>query len=180
MKDYEVLGIDIGVYNTKSSADFICRSTFNENTSFNVGGKSILEFEGRKYQMGVGRFNAEIIKAHRDNLPLLLYAISKSTSYDKVKLVVGMPKYQLENDEYVNEMKEKFIGEFEFELDGIKRKITILDLKVYPEGIGAYYTITKDLSNKDVILIDVGGSTFNILLFKNNEFIKADTLPLAA
>lgn len=178
--EFEVLGIDIGVYSTKTSNDVIFRSAFNENTLFNIGNKSILEYEGRKYQIGAGRFNAEIIKAHRDTLPLLLYAISQSTQRDDVKIVIGMPKYQLDNDEYVDEVKHKFIGDFAFKVDGVNRKISILDVTIFPEGMGAYYTITKDLSGRDIILIDIGGSTFNIILFKNNEFIKADTLPFGS
>lgn len=177
---YDVLGVDLGTYNIKTSSDFLCRSVYSENTTFNVRSKGILEYKGKRYQMGVGKFNTEIIKSHRDNLPLFLYAVANSTKRENVKLIMGLPNYQLENDEYVNDIKEKFIGKFEFKLDGIDRVLNIMEIKIFPEGMGAYYTITNDLSNKDVILIDIGGSTFNVLLFKNNEFIKAKTLPFGS
>lgn len=177
---YDIIGLDMGTYNFKSNKEFICRSVYSTNTKYNVRNGGILELNGERYQMGVGKFDAEIIKADRDNLPLFLYALAMSTDKEDVKIVVGMPNYQLEEDVHVNKMKNKFIGEFNFSLNGEKRKLNVLDMKIFPEGMGAYYTITNDLSDKDVVLIDIGGSTFNVLLFKNNEFIKADTLPFGS
>ncbi|MGL5330625.1 MAG: hypothetical protein ACRDD7_15245 [Peptostreptococcaceae bacterium] len=133
-----------------------------------------------RYQMEVGKFKTEIIKSKRQTLPLFLYAISQSTNKEDVKLVMGLPKYQLDNDEYVNEIKSQYMREFKFKLDGDWRNLRVHDVILFPEGMGAYYTITNDLRDKYVILIDIGGSTFNILLFKNGEFIKAETLPFGS
>lgn len=174
--EVDVIGLDIGVYNTKTSTGFICRSVYSNNTKYNVGTKDILELNGVRYQMGVGKLKTEIIKSNRDTLPLMLYAVSNSTSCNNVKLVVGLPQYQLEENKYVNEIKEKFIGKFSFMLNGDNREINVLDITIFPEGMGAYYTIENDLSNKDIVLIDIGGSTFNVLLFSNGEFKKAKTL----
>lgn len=178
----EILGLDLGTYNTKTSTEFICRSVYSENTRFNIRNKNIIEYDGTRYQIGVGKLDTEIVKANRKNqIPLFLYAVANSVSNRaKVKLVMGLPQFQLENDEQVKQIKETYIGKFEFKMAGEDRNFEILDIRIYPEGMGAYYTIDQDLSNKDVILIDIGGSTFNILLFKNNEFIKAKSLPFGS
>lgn len=175
--EYDIIGLDMGAYNIKSSRnDFVCRSIYSKNTTYNVSTRDVLEFNGERFQMGVGKIDTEIVKSKRDNLPLFLYALTKSTNKDKVKVVVGLPSYQLEKDEYVKEIKDKFIGSFDFKCDGVERHIEVLDVVIFPEGMGAYYTITSDLSKKDIIIIDIGGSTFNVLLFSDGEFIKAKTL----
>lgn len=174
---YDILGMDMGAYNVKTSVnDFICRSIYSENMKYNIGSKGVVEHNGNKYQIGVGKIDVEILKSKRNTLPLFLYALDKSTTMDKVKVVVGLPKYQLDEDAYVNEIKDRFIGKFTFKCDGKDREIEVLDCTIFPEGMGAYYTINKDLSDKDVIIIDIGGSTINILFFSNGEFIKAETL----
>lgn len=174
---FDIIGVDGGTYNFKSSSDdFIVRAVYNTNTQFNVKHKGILEYDGVRYQMGVGKFDTEIVKSKRENLPLFLYTIAMSTDKEDVKIVTGIPNYQLENEEYVAQMKNKLMGNFEFILNGTKRKLNILEVKLFPEGVGAYYTITDDLSNKDAILIDFGGSTIHVIHFRNGELVKVKTI----
>lgn len=180
MKGFQVVGIDIGTYNCKSDTEFICRSLLTEKTSFNVRSKGILELNGTRYQVGVGSIDTEIIKSKRNNLPLFLYTLANSTTHESVKVVVGLPKYQLDEETYVNEIKRQFMGSFDFKINGDRRVINVLDVTVFPEGLGAYYTIGKDLSDKEVIIIDIGGSTFNILWFSNGELVKVKTLPFGS
>lgn len=174
--NFDIIGVDGGTYNFKTSRDFLCRGVYSTNTKFNINNKGILELDGVKYQMGVGKFDSEILKSRRDTLPLFLYSIAMSTDAENIKLVTGIPYYQLEKDEYVEEMKEKLIGEFEFKLNGDIRKLNILDVKLLPEGIGAYYTVTENLSDKDVIILDFGGSTIHVVHFRNGELIKIKTI----
>lgn len=178
----EILGLDLGTYNTKTSTEFICRSVYSENTMFNIRNKNIIEYNEIRYQVGVGKLDTEIVKANRKNqIPLFLYAVGNSVANgEKVKLIMGLPQFQLENDEQVKQIKEMYVGKFDFKMSGENRNFEVLDITIFPEGMGAYYTIDQDLSNKDVILIDIGGSTFNVLLFKNNEFIKAKSLPFGS
>lgn len=176
----DILGVDMGTYNTKTSRNFVCRSIFSEDTKYNISSKGLIDIKGKRYHIGVGKINTEIIKSKRPNLPLFLYAISKSTNSNIVKAVVGLPKYQLDNDEYVEQIRNRFIGSFEFTCDGVKRMIEVLDISIYPEGVGAYYTITKDLNDKEVILIDIGGTTINVLWFSNGCLVKVKTLPFGS
>lgn len=180
MDDVDILGVDLGVYNTKTSRGYLTRSMLTSNTDYNIHSNGTLEINNTRCLVGTGRFDTEIVKSRRDNLPLLLYALTKSTTSRKVKLVLGLPNYQLQQDEYVDELKEKFTGSFEFTADGQKRNIEILEVRIFPEGVGAYYTITKNLSDKEVVLIDIGGSTFNMIWFSNNELIKVETLPFGS
>lgn len=174
---FDIIGIDGGTYNFKSSRnDFITRAVYSTNTKFSIGCNGMLEYCGVKYQMGVGKFDTEIIKSKRDSLPLFLYAIANSTDLEDVKIITGMPYYQLDDAAYVLELKDKLIGTHEFTLNGINRRLNILDVGLFPEGVGAYYTITEDLSNKDAIIIDFGGSTIHVIHFRNNELIKIKTI----
>lgn len=174
---FDIIGVDGGTYNFKTSRnEFICRGVYSTNTRFNINNKGILELNGKRYQMGVGKFDAEIIKSKRDNLPLFLYSIAMSTQSENVKIVTGIPHYQLEKDEYVAEQKSKLIGEFKFKLNGEDRRLNILDAILLPEGVGAYYTVTENLSDKDAIFIDFGGSTIHVIHFRNGELIKIKTI----
>lgn len=174
---FDIIGVDGGTYNFKTSRkDFLCKGVYSTNTEFNINNSGILELDGIRYQMGVGKFDSEILKSRRDTLPLFLYSIAMSTDAENVKIVTGIPYYQLEKDEYVAEMKEKLIGNFSFELNGSHRDLNILDVKLLPEGIGAYYTVTENLSDKDIIILDFGGSTIHIIHFRNNELIKIKTI----
>lgn len=173
---FDIIGVDGGTYNFKTSRDFLCRSVYNTNTEFNINNKGILEMGDTKYQMGVGKFDSQIIKSKRDNLPLFLYSIAMSTKSENIKLVTGIPYYQLEKDEYTSELKRKLTGEFLFKLNGEEKYLNITDVTLLPEGIGAFYTVGEDLSNKDVIILDFGGSTIHIIHVRNNELIKIKTI----
>lgn len=180
---YEIIGIDLGSYSLKTSTGFKCRSVYKEKDSLTVDAKDVLEYNGTEYQIGIGDFDTEIIKAQkRDTLPLFLYGLSQSVSLNTttVKVVTGLPKYQMDNKESVDAIKDKFKGRFVFTVDKIVYDIDVLDVAIFPEGVGAYYS-TPDLDQeKDYILIDIGGSTFNVALFQNGEFIKVKTLPFGS
>lgn len=179
--EYDILGIDGGTFNFKTSRGFMCRSVYNENTTYAIKNNGIIELEnGIRYQIGSGKLDTEILKSKRDNLPLFLYAIANSTQCNKVKLVTGIPSYQLEKDEYVLEIKDKLIGSHTVIVDGNKRTIEILDAKIMPEGIGAYYTLNDNLNDRDVIFLDFGGSTVHIIWFKNGELMKIRSLPFGS
>lgn len=178
--EYDILGIDGGTFNFKTSRGFICRSVYNENTTYSIKSNNIIEVNGVRYQIGSGKLDTEILKSKRDNLPLFLYAIANSTQHNKVKVVTGIPYYQLEKDEYIDEMKKKLIGSHDIMMNGSRRTIEVLDAKIMPEGLGAYYTLNENMNDKDVIFLDFGGSTVHIIWFKNGELVKFKSLPFGS
>lgn len=58
-------------------------------------------------------------------------------------------------------------------LNGENRKIIITDFDVYPEGLGAYYSL--DI-NDDVILVDIGGRTTDIAYIADKKLKESTTI----
>jgi len=161
-------GIDVGNYSLKEYPNTIIKSlvTTEENI---LGSKLSLEYEDKKYYIGEGNFETELNKSSKNNfLPLLLAGIALNSTKNDVfqQIVCGLPinqykanKEALEDMVISNKVRNiKFYGQ--------DRKIIISDFKVYPEGIGAYYSLN---TNDDVIIVDIGGRTTDIAYIANGK-----------
>lgn len=173
-------GIDVGNYSLKEYPNTNIKSlvTTEENL---LGSKICLELEGKKYFIGEGTFETELNKSSKDNfLPLLLTAIAINTTKDNVfhQVVCGLPinQYKTNKEALEDLVMSKRVRELVF--NGESRKIIITDFKVYPEGVGAYYSLN---TSDDVIIVDIGGRTTDIAYIvdkklKNSSTIAAGTL----
>lgn len=168
-----ILGIDVGNYSLKSSTGINIKSLISKEENL-LGSGLVLEMDNSKFVIGEGNFETELNKSSKENfLPLLYTGIALSSEEDFNSIVCGLPinQYkdnhnQLEDLISRNKVKELFIN-------GIKRTIVIENLKVYPEGIGAYYNLNL---NEDVILIDIGGRTTDIAYIADNKHQKSSTV----
>lgn len=183
---FEVLGIDLGSYSLKTNKEILCRSVYKireAKNSLDLSVQDVITYNGVQYHIGTGSFDTEITKAEKkDTLPLFLYGIAKSVNSRvcKVKVVTGLPKYQLDNKKNTETIKNRFKGRFCFHLDSVAYDIDVLDVAIFPEGVGAFYSIPTLQKDKDYILIDIGGSTFNVALFQSGVLIKVETLPFGS
>lgn len=168
-------GIDVGNYSLKEFPNINIKSlvTTEENI---LGSKLTLEYEGEKYYIGEGSFETELNKSSKNNfLPLLLTGIALNSTKDNLfqQVVCGLPINQYKaNREALEDMvlsskvrNIKFNGEF--------RKIIISDFKVYPEGIGAYYSLGIE---DDVIIVDIGGRTTDMAYIVNGKLKNSSTV----
>lgn len=168
-------GLDVGNYSLKEYPSTNIKSlvTTEENL---LGSKLKLEYEGKTYFIGEGVFETELNKCSKSNfLPLLLTGIALNSTKDDVyqKIICGLPinqyrtnKNDLEDFVLSNKIKNiKFNGE--------PRRIIIEDFKVYPEAVGAYYSLSI---NDDVIIIDIGGRTTDIAYIMDKKLKMSSTI----
>lgn len=181
-----IVGDDIGNYGVKVS-DGVNNLTFKsiisrENLNVLTNSKHLILDDGNEYFIGGnGKFETELNKAKKQNfLPLMLASLCMVTpnpedSFNTIyKVVCGLPinQYKQNKDELEAMILDKKIHYVNFE--GKDRRILIDECKVYPECLGAYYSLDNGLT--DIILIDIGGRTTDIAYISNGKLIKASTI----
>lgn len=169
-----LLGVDLGNWNVKTSEGdiFPSRYTLVENILGATG--DVLEYEGIKYYIKEGKLENNYDKANKEtNMILFLYSLAIQSDY-KFKVVVGLPVLAYKNN------KEFFKGKllesklYNVKLNGMEKTLIIEDIIIFPEGAGAYFNIKN--RPKNVVIIDIGGGTTNIVSFKNGRLDKCTTL----
>lgn len=159
MKNYEILGIDVGNAAVKTSEGIIFDSLITDVEP--LGGADKIKIGGKTYYIGIGNYDTTYRKVDKTSyIVMLLSAIALSTdSY--IYLVLGLPLSQYKQDKstlinmilaHSNEL---------IELNGITKKIDILDVEVFPEGV---VTLADDFEG---IVIDIGGRTTDCALVTN-------------
>ena len=168
-----ILGIDVGNYSLKTSSNISVKSLVSTEENI-LGSKLILEYDNQKFIIGEGNFETELNKSTKENfLPLLYTGIALSSEDTFNQIVVGLPINQYKTnrgqlEQLVQENKMKTL-----KVNGKLREIVISDFKVYPEGIGAYYSFN---SKEDVIIIDIGGRTTDIAYISDKKHQLSDTV----
>ena len=168
-----ILGIDVGNYSLKTSSNISVKSLVSTEENI-LGSKLILEYDNQKFIIGEGNFETELNKSTKENfLPLLYTGIALSSEDTFNQIVVGLPINQYKTnrgqlEQLVQENKMKTL-----KVNGKLREIVISDFKVYPDGIGAYYSFN---SKEDVIIIDIGGRTTDIAYISNKKHQLSDTV----
>ena len=175
-----ILGIDAGNFKAKVAGPFgvdsfktnICgwfeidqEDTFNksEDMEYTIDGRKGYAgpIAGREDQFGDGTIYGET-KAHdltkiRALLAIHRYLEKYSIKEDAFNIVTGQP-ISNHKDEEKNKIINMLRGEHEFTVNGKKHKITIQDVKVSPEGTGAFWS---DAKVGTVRIIDIGSGTVN-------------------
>lgn len=166
----ETIGLDFGNCNLKTSKGIIVPTKI-------INGKNILDsgFEikinNNWYTIGQGDYDTTLDKTEKEYfIPFLALGLSLSTNNDFVRLVTGLPVNQYKNKK---EKLLKIIDEnkvLDFNLNGLNRKIYIAAAEVFPEGVATYYSLSSEyrrsLKDKDIIILDIGGRTTNIIWLK--------------
>ena len=183
-RNKRVLGVDLGNHNVKTSEKKIFRSAFEEfDYKHEILSDDVIVYEGRKYVIGKGGFDNTKVKSEKKNtIPLLLNAIYQSVGNSclNISLVVGLPLEHHKNKTLVKEIKDMYTGVFEFKyVEGCNTYDVVYDIQevfVFPECLGAFYSLNEDMTDRDVLLIDIGGGTVNIALFSDGEYDDSITL----
>lgn len=167
-------GYDIGNYSLKVAPKLNIKSLVSTEENM-LGSKIALTYDGITRYIGEGHFETGFNKASKDNyLPLLLTGIALTSSPEETyhKVVCGLPVNQYKTNK---EMLEDLIMEKStrrIELNGSSRDISILDCRVYPEAVGAYYSLGII---DDVIIVDIGGRTTDIAFVSGGKIDTAST-----
>lgn len=172
-----ILGIDLGSYSVKTSTKVTFLSKFTEGESFTDNNKVV--FNNKVYNIGEGEFSTDWNKSRKENTLLLLYAaIVKSTKDNFNQIVLGLPVQQYKKN------KENLIELIENNKCGLieNRNLIITDIAVAPEGASTYYAMNIELrnmvGNKQLIIIDIGGRTTDIIVFENKKIIDVKTIAI--
>ena len=168
-------GIDVGNYSLKEYPNTNIKSLISTEENI-LGSKLCLEYDNKKFYIGEGNFETELNKSTKENfLPLLLTGLALNSTKEDIfqQVVCGLPinQYKSNHEQLENLILSNRVKEIK--LNGESRKIIITDFKVYPEGIGAYYSLnTQD----DTIIIDLGGRTTEIVHIVDKKVKESSTV----
>lgn len=157
MKNYSILGIDVGNATTKSNTGIIFDSKITKREPLYTTDK--FKLDGENYFLGEGDFDTTYRKVDKESyLNLMFAAICLSTDTVHNKIMVGLPISQYKED------KSKLINMVlnnrtkELEINGVNKEIVIEDVEVAPEGIA---TLEDGFQG---IVIDIGGRSTDCAL----------------
>ena len=165
-----ILAIDLGNYNIKTSEGTHFISTFEPFDGLDPGERKILTYNGKEYVMELkSSFDNEFNKTKKDYIPNLLWAINKSTPrhIESVRIVLGIP---VENMGAIDKFKEELEGRtFTFKVKGCDKRTILIDkVAVVAEGVSSFYTLPEKERMNDILIIDIGGRTTNVVSFNIN------------
>lgn len=168
-------GIDVGNYSLKEFPNTNIKSLVATEENI-LGSKITLEYEGKTYYIGEGAFEIQLNKSNKNNfLPLLLTGIALNMNPNDIfqQVVCGLPINQFKTNKEALEnmvMEDKVK---EIKLNGEPKKIILNSFRIYPECIGAYYSLDIDDS---AIIIDLGGGTTDIAYIVDGKLKTASTV----
>ena len=168
-------GIDVGNYSLKEYPNTNIKSLVSTEENI-LGSKLHLEYENKHYYIGEGNFETELNKSNKENfLPLLLTGIALNSNKNDIfqSVICGLPinQYKTNHESLEDLILSNKVKEIKF--NGEPRKIIVSDFKVYPEAIGAYYSLN---TQEDVIIIDIGGRTCDVAYIVNKKVVTSSTI----
>jgi plasmid segregation protein ParM len=166
-----ILGIDLGNVNIKTSTGIIFENRLTKDERLYEDTENYkAEYEGEKYILGVGEYQTNYIKAQKKDIIMTLFsAVALSTIDNLNQVVVGLPIQQYKSDK--DKLEELIIHNRikDVKVNGKDRRILVTDLKVFPEGLATYYSLSNEtrqqIGNRDIVIIDVGGRTTDVCLY---------------
>lgn len=172
-----ILGVDLGTHSVKTSTKVKFLSKYTTGESFSESNQ--IQINGSLYNIGEGEFSTDWDKSRKENtLPLLYAAIYKSTEDCANEIVLGLPVQQYKKNrdsliELINNNRCAKVND---------RNIVVSNVTVAPEAAGAYYSLDKTLrikiGSKQLLIIDIGGRTTDIVLLENKKIIDVKTIPI--
>lgn len=180
IKDYAVVGIDIGNLTSIASCDdsdmiFESRIEKADELMKLAGTSNLITYNNEEYIVGKGIFEKNKFKYKKENfLPLLYFGLSKITDFDKIKLVVGIPAGQFsqrrdEMKKFIEDNNSKIVEIYNNDGEKIRRSIYIEEIFIVPESYGIKtLNIVDELPQKDTLIIDIGGGTTDIAEFDSS------------
>lgn len=171
MAKSKILAVDLGNYNINTSEGKMFIATFSEGEPDNPQGEDVITIGENSYCMAKeGSFDFEFNKNKKNYMPNLLYAIEKSITKENLKtinLVLGVPveNFGVGND-FIADLQNK---EFDYQFNGNKRAVKIDKVAVVGEAISSFYMLEPEQRTGDVMIVDIGGRTINVVTFRNGK-----------
>ena len=173
-----IIGIDIGNHTVNTSTGNSFLAKISEVPDFEENSKVIID--GKDWYAEEGEFSTDWNKADKSNLIELLYYALAQEKGNMFKIVLGLPAGQYKVDKTRLEERIKANNFKRINYKGKTRDILITDVIIAPEGAAAYYSLSeehkKKIADKQLIIVDIGGRTTDIILFKDFKIKKVDTI----
>lgn len=170
--------IDLGNYNVKAINNEGKQITFQSNLSRDYesypDGFKYVCIDGEYTYFEKGTFNLEYIKTQKNYTAQLLFAISQLYENEEIiedlNLVLLLPISEMQQKQkYIDDLKEK---EFAFTVRTNKKQdkfIKFNDVFVTPEGYSSYFTLNDNIKDSNLLLIDVGGRSTDVIALENGK-----------
>ena len=162
MKDYTVLGIDVGNSTCESNTGVIFDSKITDVEPLSKS--DTLLIDKRTFWIGEGNYDTTYKKVDKENyINFLFGALALSTDTVNNYIVLGLPLSQFKEDKaslinMVLANREKTV-----QINGVEKPLIIKDVEVFPEGVA---TLDDDYEG---IVIDIGGRTTDCALVINER-----------
>lgn len=162
MKDYSIIGIDVGNITCETNTGVLFNSKITDVEP--LSHSDMLLIDRKTYWLGEGNYDTTYRKVDKVNYINFIYgALALSTTTESNYIVLGLPLSQYKEDKtalinLVLNNREKTIN-----INGESKSIFIEDVEVFPEGV-----VTLD-DNYEGILIDIGGRTTDCALVINER-----------
>lgn len=162
--------LDLGNNNIKGITDTTGPINFRSNLSRDYeaypDGFNYVLLDGQYTYFEKGTFSKEYIKTNKDYKAQLLYGIAKMNDADLIdtNLTLLLPISEMEHKaKYEAELKNK---QFKFIVKATKKRdmtVNIKDVFVVPEGYASYFVLDDKVKASNVLVIDIGGRTTNVV-----------------
>ncbi|MEG0898416.1 MAG: ParM/StbA family protein [Oscillospiraceae bacterium] len=158
-----IKGIDIGYTYTKDETKNRFKTAFTMDDSI-VSGAIRLRVNNETYYVGDGKGTVELDKAETDINRICLLADLALCNANDFYIVSGLPVGQFKQQE--DKLKNFILKQSKSYIsinDQPIRQITINDVKIFPQGVGALYS--QDIKG-NVLIVDIGGRTIDVALIE--------------
>lgn len=162
MKDYTILGIDIGNSTCESSTGVIFNSKITDVEPLSKA--DTLLIDKKNYWLGEGNYDTTYRKVDKENyINFLFGTLALSTDTVNNYIVLGLPLSQYKEDKaalinMVLANREKTVR-----INDVEKHLLIEDVEVFPEGV---VTLPDDYEG---ICVDIGGRTTDCALVVNER-----------
>lgn len=166
--------IDYGNYNIKFKSDNLGLISSKHHTNFEPNEEAFnrIEVEGKKYYIGVGKYSLEYIKIDKESLiPQILYCINEANQGNNITtdLAILLPIEQMAMKEELKKLLERRF--YSSTINGKQVNIRIEKIVVLPEAQVARFSLSEDKQSEDLLLVDIGSRTTNIVATSQGELV---------
>lgn len=112
------------------------------------------------------------------SLYCLLAGVASVTQDEEVDIMLATGAPLSIFEAYSEKIKRFYKKSFEFEHNGVNRKVNVSDVQVYGEGREVVRLLSEEELKGNVAIHDLGGKTWNVIFYKNGMLVRDETFDL--